>query len=213
MGLISIIGVIAAYFVGAIPTAYLMGRARGIDIRKHGSGNVGATNAFRVLGKSWGIACLVLDALKGYIPVTVLFFEFFKPAGWPPELWMWLVGLAAIVGHMTSPFVGFKGGKGVATSLGVMLAIAPLPMLVALVAALGMIWGTGYVSVGSIFGAVALPILIGIRNLTSARGDWVTFGITIVLAALIVWKHRTNIARLKAGTESSIFNKQQDRTK
>lgn len=202
------IAIVLAYVAGSIPTAYLMGRARGIDIRRHGSGNVGATNAFRVLGKKYGIACLVLDALKGYLPVAILVFDFFRPVGWPQGSWQWAVGLAAIVGHMTSPWVGFKGGKGVATSLGVMLAIAPLPMLIALAVALVAIWWTGYVSVGSLIGAGLLPILMLIQNLRRLDiADWVTFGVTVALAAVIVFKHRGNIARLRAGTENSIFKR------
>lgn len=205
--LFSSLAIVAAYLAGSIPTAYLMGRARGIDIRKHGSGNVGATNAFRVLGKKYGIACLVLDALKGYLPVKILIIELFKPPGWPFGAWLWAVGLAAIVGHMTSPWVGFKGGKGVATSLGVMLAIAPLPMLIALVAALVAIWWTGYVSVGSLLGAGLLPLLILLDNLRASTPDWVTLGVTVALAAVIVFKHRANIARLRAGTENSILKR------
>ncbi|MCE5228283.1 glycerol-3-phosphate 1-O-acyltransferase PlsY [bacterium] len=204
----SVLAIIIAYLAGSIPTAYLMGRAQGIDIRKHGSGNVGATNAFRVLGKKWGIACLVLDALKGFLPVKILVFDLLMPAGWPFGAWLWVIGLAAIVGHMTSPFVGFKGGKGVATSLGVMLAIAPVPMLGGLIVALGLIWWTGYVSVGSIAGASLLPVLMLVMNLRSSSPDWVTQWVTVVLAAIIIYKHRANIARLRAGTENSIFKRQ-----
>ena len=211
--LLTPLALLLAFFSGSIPTAYLMGRIRGIDIRRHGSGNVGATNAFRVLGKEWGIACLLFDMLKGWAPVFLLASVRFAPA-WPPLGWAWALGLAAILGHMFSPFVGFKGGKGVATSLGVLLAIHPLPMLAVLALGLAIIGATGYVSLASITGAILLPPLFGFWT---ARGEgrvaWLSVAITALLGAVIVWRHRANIARLRAGTENRIIgNKRTDRT-
>lgn len=193
-----------SFLIGSIPTAYLMGRMRGIDIRQHGSRNVGATNAFRVLGKSWGITCLVLDMLKGLIPIAFLFrIHTFGFSGWSAEGWMWTLGLAAIAGHMFSPFLNFKGGKGVATSLGVVLAIAPLPMLIAFALGILIIWRTGYVSLASMTGASLLPILILIFQWR--QHPWISVVITVLLAVVIVWKHRANIQRLREGTEKRII--------
>lgn len=196
---------IIAFFIGSFPTAYVLGLARGIDIRNHGSGNPGATNAFRVLGKTWGIVCLILDILKGWLPVTVLAGVGGTRSGGALELWLWMLGFAAISGHMFSPFLRFRGGKGVATSLGVILAIAPKAMLAAFVAGVGVIWLTGYVSLASIVGAGLLPILILI--LQWPERPWVSVLVTILLAGIIVFKHRGNIARLRAGTERRLFEK------
>ncbi len=193
-----------AFLVGSIPTAFLMGRLRGIDIRRHGSGNVGATNAFRVLGKGWGIGCLLLDALKGWLPVTLLAAT--TPVGLPAVAWPWALGLAAILGHMFTPWLGWSGGKGVATSLGVILAIEPLATLGALAVGLAIIGLTGYVSLASLTGAALLPLLIVGVGL-ARQGDWdrVSFFVTLALAAAIFYKHRGNIVRLRAGTESRLF--------
>lgn len=199
-----VIALICSFLIGSIPTAYLMGRLKGIDIRKHGSGNVGATNAFRILGKGWGITCLVLDIVKGLVPV--LLFSSQKFLHHPPsEIWLWVVGLTAIAGHMFSPFLNFKGGKGVATSLGVVLAIAPMPMGIVFALGITIIAVTGYVSVASISGASLLPFLILV--LKWQERPWVSFTVTLLLGAMIVWKHRSNIARLRAGTEKRIFHK------
>ena len=197
-----------AFMTGALPTAYLMGRMRGIDLRRHGSGNVGATNALRVLGRTVGLSCLAVDIAKGWLPVVVLSAGWAVPrwtatAALPADLWPWMVGIAAIAGHIFTPWLGFRGGKGVATSLGVLLAIVPVPMLVVLAVGIAMIAVTRYVSVASIGGALALPWLILI--LDWGRRPWFSFVMTLALGAAIVWKHRGNIARLRAGTEKKLF--------
>lgn len=191
--------------MGALPTALLLGRYKGIDIRKQGSGNVGATNAFRVLGPKMGATCLVVDMLKGGLPTLLL------PAmlGNPHPGFAWGFGIAAIAGHMFSPFLNFKGGKGVATSLGVVLAIAPFPLLIVFAIGIIMIGSTGYVSLASITGSLALPILIyllGTHN-EPARQFGLSVIITAILGLLIIWKHRSNIGRLLAGTENKILRK------
>jgi len=201
--LLPLIALVLSFMIGSIPTAFLMGRARGIDIRQFGSGNVGATNAFRVLGKSWGLACLLIDMLKGLVPVMLFTPNLFFQAWHGYASYEWLIGLAAIAGHMFSPFLKFRGGKGVATSLGVVLAIAPWPMLIALATGLVLIWLTGYVSVGSIAGAALLPPLTLI--LQWGERPWTSVAITFFLALAIVWKHRANIQRLRAGTEKRLF--------
>jgi acyl phosphate:glycerol-3-phosphate acyltransferase len=202
--LLPIAALAGAFLIGSIPTGYLMGRLKGVDIRRHGSGNIGATNAFRVLGKSWGMLCLALDILKGWLPVAVLFPGEFFALGWPLDGWQWAVGLAAIAGHMFSPFLRFRGGKGVATSLGVILAIAPAPTLVVLLIGILLIWLTGYVSVASMTGAVLLPVLILIFYWDYP--PWISICVTLGLGIAIIWKHRANIHRLRQGSETRLFN-------
>jgi glycerol-3-phosphate acyltransferase PlsY len=195
---------VLAFLIGSIPTAFVMGKLKGIDIRQHGSGNVGATNAFRVLGKAAGVACLIIDVLKGWFPAFV-----FSAGAWRPETmtrptWMLVVGLAAIAGHSFSPWVGFKGGKGVATSLGVFLAVSPLPMLICLALGIAIIAVTGYVSLASITGAALLPILMIVLPGRDGR-HWTVIILAAALGAFVIWRHRANIKRLLAGTESRIF--------
>ena len=140
------VGVLAAYASGSIPTAYLAGRAKGVDLRKHGSGNLGATNAWRVLGWRIGLAVYAVDTLKGALPVLLLP----RPVA-QPELAAIAYGVAAILGHVRPVFLGFqRGGKGVATAGGVFLALAPIPLLVALGVFGAVFVGTGYVSLGSL---------------------------------------------------------------
>lgn len=206
-----IFGILIAFAMGSIPTALILGRLKGIDIRQYGSGNVGATNAFRVLGKQFGITCLVFDILKGFLPVRVLLpVEIFAPAihastMWPVHSWAWLIGLAAIAGHMFSPFLKFKGGKGVATSLGVLLGIAPLPVLIIFVLGIVIIWLSGYVSLASITGSALLPVLIVLFNIRDV--PWLSVLLTMLLGMMIIWKHRANIGRLRAGNEKRWFEK------
>lgn len=198
---LALIALLLAFLLGSIPFALLLGRMKGVDIRRHGSGNVGATNAFRVLGKGLGILCLVLDMLKGWLPVTVLG-RGHAGLGLGTEGWMWALAFAAIAGHMFSPWLHFRGGKGVATSLGVLLAIAPLPLLVAFVGGLLIIAVTGYVSLASMTCAALLPVLIFAFH--AAAPPWLSIALTAALAVLIIWKHRSNITRLRNGTESRI---------
>jgi glycerol-3-phosphate acyltransferase PlsY len=198
-----------SFAAGSTPTAYLLGRAKGIDIRRHGSGNIGATNAMRVLGRGWGILCLLIDAFKGWLPATLGWnLSILFGLSWPPDAWMWICGLSAIAGHMFTPFLNFRGGKGVAASIGVMLAIAPVPLLLAAAAGGLIIWLTGYVSLASIVASAMLPPLILIYNLARRLPvGWTTIGITAGLALLIAWKHRGNMQRLRNGTEPRIFDK------
>lgn len=200
-----------AFLSGSAPTALLMGKARGVDIRQHGSGNVGATNALRVLGKGWGISCLVIDAFKGWLPASLFAGRLVESVNWAPgELghpeWTLVVGLMAVIGHMFSPWVGWKGGKGVATSLGAFLAVAPIPVLICLVLGIVLIAATGYVSLASITGAALLPILI---FAFSPAGDrpWTVILVTAFVSAFVIWKHRENIQRLVQGKENRIFRK------
>lgn len=186
-----------SYLLGATPTSYWVGKAaRGVDLREHGSGNLGATNAFRVLGWRWALPVVVVDIGKGFIPVWLV-----------PGLaevglgWTLLFGTAAILGHMFSFWVGFRGGKGVATSAGVFLGLAPWAFLGALVVWCLVTFTTRYVSLGSILAAVALPFLVW---LTAPAGDGRTglVAFSAALATFVIWKHRSNVRRLLAGEEN-----------
>jgi len=181
----------AAYLLGSIPTGLLLGKAYGIDVRKEGSGNIGATNLYRTIGRKVGIMTLVGDCLKGLLPVLAV-----KLAGLPFEYTAW-VGLAAFCGHVFSLFLRFKGGKGVATALGVFLALAPLAVVVALglFVLLMLIWR--YVSLGSICAAAVMPIAVW-----ALGGGRVLIVVTMLIAVIVIIRHMENIRRLVAGTEN-----------
>ena len=158
--LIYLLAAIGAYLMGSIPFGFLVAKARGVDIRSAGSGNIGATNAMRVLGKPAGIAVLLLDAAKGYAAVAilpVLLFKVLPPSSPGPVMLPLLAGICAVLGHNYTCWLKFKGGKGIATTAGVYLALAPLELLIALVVFLLAVAVTRYVSVGSIAAAIALP--------------------------------------------------------
>ncbi len=205
----------AGFLSGSIPFGLIIGRLRGVDIREHGSRNIGATNVMRTLGRGPGVACFVLDVAKGLAPslgaglATGLAGRWTIEAG-PMALWL-AVAAAAVLGHMYSPWVRLRGGKGVATGLGAMLGIFPLvtgPAVAALI-----FWGlllkaTRYVSLASIGAAVSLPIL-ALAEMAILRqqgrepsGGWgVALLVLGLLAGLVIWRHRSNIARIRAGTE------------
>jgi glycerol-3-phosphate acyltransferase PlsY len=183
-----------SYLIGAFPTSFLAGRVfRGIDLREHGSRNLGATNVYRILGWKYAIPVGLIDIMKGALPVW-LFGA--RDPGIP--LFPLLCGLAAVVGHVFSVFVGFKGGKGVATAAGVVLALAPWGFLAVTVVWALLVRFTGYVSLASVAAAALFPLAAWLLHET--RGlELIAF---IALAAFIVWKHRANLRRLVAGTEN-----------
>lgn len=202
-----------AYLVGSIPFGLIVGLGKGVDPRTAGSGNIGATNVARLLGKKWFFVVFFLDMLKSAIPMAIASAIVHRT---PPEQrdehvyihWL-LVGLAAVLGHMFSVFLKFKGGKGVATSAGVMLGLWPYftgPGLVALIVFIVVFYTWRYISLGSIVAACAFPLAYLAIGLLSG---WDIFGkqlplliFAVVMALLIVLKHRNNIARLRSGTES-----------
>ena len=189
------LAVLAAYLVGSVPAAYLAGKARGVDLRKHGSGNLGATNAWRVLGWKIGLAVYLFDPLKGALPVLLLP----RPAT-NPELWAIAYGVATIAGHVRPIFLGGRGGgKGVATAGGVFLALAPAALLVALAAFAVVFLASGYVSLGSLTAAVVLPVTLLV--LDGARITPVLV-VGVLVAAFVFWTHRANIGRLRRGEEN-----------
>src|SRR5437868_1997098 len=179
---------IIAYFIGSIPTGYLFGRARGVDIRKTGSGNIGATNVFRTLGKTAGICVLLIDAVKGFAPPKFLLF------GATPETREYhsmVAGLFAILGHNYTCWLRFKGGKGIATSAGVLIALVPYGLLITLGAWLIVFAISRYVSLASVVAALVLPFAAwaveqSIRMII----------LCAVLSILAIYKHKGNIQRL-----------------
>ena len=189
--LLKILLVIAAYLLGSIPTGLLLGKAFGVDIRTTGSGNIGATNVYRTLGRKVGIMTLAGDCLKGLVPVLVV-----KLLGFH-DGWVALTGLAAFLGHVYTVFLGFKGGKGVATALGVFLAVSPVSILFSLVIFLLVLWKWRYVSLASITAAAAVPIIV-----TLVEHKSLITVMAIIIAATVIHKHGENIDRLKTGTES-----------
>jgi len=195
--------ILASYLVGSIPTAYIVGRlAKGIDIRKHGSGNVGASNVFRVIGKKWGTAVLAFDMLKGFIPAY--FFPFFISAD--PKIIGLILGVAAIAGHNWPLFLNFKGGKGVATMAGVFLGILPKAVLAASVVWILVVLFTNYIAVGSMVAGFSTAIFICLFYRDIA-GFKFLLSTSLLLAFLVVYMHRSNIDRLRKGIEHKVFKK------
>lgn len=183
-----------AYLVGAIPTSYLAGKlGRGIDLREHGSRNLGATNVYRVLGWRYAIPVALFDLVKGLAPVLAVERWAAGPT-WLPAA----VGGAAVLGHVFSPYVRFKGGKGVATAAGMFLALAPLAIAISIGIWGTTLWFSGYVSVASLVTVGLFPVW---AYLTRPHDPY-TFWASVVLAVLIFASHRSNIRRLMAGTES-----------
>ena len=198
-----IVAVIISYLAGSIPSAYIAGRARGIDLRKHGSGNLGATNVVRVLGAKIGAAVFIADFLKGFLPV------FFLPAYTEtlrPDLWALVFGAAAILGHVKPIFLlGKGGGKGVATASGVFTALAVVPMLIAEAVWIIVFYFTRYVSLASLLAAAVLPIAI-LAWYRKPLGP--VFIASIVIVLFVFWTHRANIGRLRRGEEHRFVKKE-----
>jgi glycerol-3-phosphate acyltransferase PlsY len=196
--------VLLAYLLGSIPTGFLFGKAKGIDIRSVGSGNIGATNVVRILGKGAGTLVLLADAAKGWLAVMVvakLVSDILHmPTDRLNQQWLSIcAGTAAILGHNFTCWLRFKGGKGIATSAGALLALVPLPLLIIFVVWAAVFGLTRFVSLASICAAVALPFACWV----TAQGTALIL-VTAVLALLAVYKHKANIQRLVQGTESRL---------
>ena len=186
--------IVAAYVVGSIPTGLIFGKLIWKkDLRRFGSKNIGATNAWRVIGKKAGLLIFVLDFLKGQIGVLIGCCLFATPGA------MVVGGLFAMLGHIFPIFLGFKGGKGVATGLGVISTLMPKVTAIVVIVWLALVLLTRYVSVGSIVAALLTPILAAIFKVPA-----VFFAFALAAAVVIVWRHRENIARLRAGRENKI---------
>ena len=214
------IAVGAAYLAGSIPFGVVIARAHGIDIRRVGSGNIGATNVGRMIGRRWGILCFVLDGLKGLLPVLIAGFIAGPLRPDQPytaaALGAWMLVVAAtVIGHMSSIFLGFRGGKGVATSFGACLGIWPvltIPILCAVLLFVFILRRWRMMSLASVVAAGVLPLLVVAWALIPL-GDswspgletiWPVVLLTAVLAASIVWRHRANIGRIRRGEEPKI---------
>ena len=198
-----IVGVLIAYLAGSIPSAYIAGKARGVDLRKYGSGNLGATNVVRVLGAKIGAVVFIADLLKGFLPVYFLpiYTETLRP-----ELWALVYGAAAILGHVKPIFLlGKGGGKGVATASGVFLALAFVPMLIAEVAWIAVFYFTRYVSLASLVGAAVLPVAI-LALYREPQSP--VFIASVIISAFVFWTHRANIGRLRRGEEHKFVKKE-----
>jgi glycerol-3-phosphate acyltransferase PlsY len=193
--------VLIAYLIGSIPFSYLVARfIKGVDLRQIGSGNLGATNVSRGLGIGWGILVLVLDAAKGFLPV--LFFPAFNDGSWSDDAVRIAVGAGVILGHVFPIYLGFRGGKGVASGLGSCLAMVPKATVIVLIVFLITVVLTRFVSLGSIMAALSMPFAFMGTDWERAMGVGtpILCG-TVLLAALVVFRHRSNIVRLVHGKE------------
>ncbi len=211
-----------SYLLGSIPNAILITRyVKGLDIRDHGSGNAGGTNVFRVVGWKWGVTVILLDTLKGLIAVLLVSQLYFisKPDVNNPTFFtdytliQIIAGLSAVIGHIWSIFANFRGGKGIATALGMLLAVSTVDMLMGIGVFILVVAVSRYVSLGSIIGAVTVPLMLMIReNVFGAEVQGYntllpfTFGIFI----LIIYTHRKNITRILQGSESKISFKKKN---
>ncbi len=198
-----IVGVLIAYLAGSIPSAYIAGKLHGVDLRKHGSGNLGATNVVRVLGAKTGAVVFIADLLKGFLPVYFLprYTETLRP-----DMWALIFGLAAILGHVKPIFLLWKGGgKGVATASGVFLALAFFPMLAAEAVWIVTFYFTRYVSLASLLGAAVLPIAILAWHHDPRSPVFIA---SVIIALFVFWTHRANIGRLRRGEEHRFVKKE-----
>jgi len=198
---------IVSYFIGSIPSGFLVARTQGVDIRKHGSRNIGATNVLRVMGKKWGYLVFLCDASKGFLAVK---FGMLVAAHslLSPVLGGVIAAITCILGHNYTIWLGFKGGKGIATSGGVILALFPI----AVVCCLALVWiavfyAGRYVSLASIAAAVAVPVAVFLFVAKTGVDFWILFGFSVLICALAVWRHQANIVRLMNGTESRFGKK------
>jgi glycerol-3-phosphate acyltransferase PlsY len=189
-------GLLLGYLLGSIPFAYIAGKAaRGIDLRQHGSGNLGATNVYRTLGAKVASVVFVLDTLKGALPVLAVHRYAIGPH---LDLWAIAAGVAAIIGHAKPVFLLWKGGgKGVATAGGVFLALAPIPTLASMATFVVVVLLSGYVSVASLTAAAVLPVVLAATS--GVRSP--LFVVSVVIAVFVFWTHRANIGRLRRGEE------------
>lgn len=192
---LTIAWILGAYLVGGIPFGFLIGKVRGVDVRTVGSKNIGATNVFRTVGKKWGLAAFACDVLKGLLPTA------FAPE--PIALW---VGVATVVGHMLTPYMKFRGGKGVATSFGMLIGLVPGVVGCAFAVFAVVFACSHFISLGSCTAALFLAAVIWFPVLgTRGYADLPQCVLVTLVALFVVYKHRSNIARLAKGTENKIY--------
>jgi acyl phosphate:glycerol-3-phosphate acyltransferase len=199
----------ASYLLGSIPFGYLAGRLAGVDIRKTGSGNVGATNVVRVLGKRYGYPVFALDVLKGFGAVKIsMLLAPGRPPEWnSPEIFGIFAAIFSVLGHLYPPWLKFKGGKGVATSAGALLALTPLATIIAAAIWVVVFWATRYVSLASVVAAIALPFVVILVRSNEQNTVRPLFYSSACVATIVVWRHRSNLSRLMRGTEPRFTRK------
>src|SRR4051812_47270633 len=200
---------LTAYLLGSIPWGLLVARAKGVDIRRHGSGNIGATNVLRVVGKPWGLTVFALDALKGFVAVriAIVLAHLTPEARAYVEFFAILAAALCVLGHSFPVWLKFKGGKGVATSVGALLGVVPIAAV-----AIFLVWvivfeTTRYVSLASILAALALPVAVGVLVWLRMTHGTVLLYFCSAMTALVVWRHRSNISRLLSGEEERFVKK------
>ena len=200
---------LGSYLLGSIPFGYLAGRLQGIDIRQAGSCNVGATNVVRVLGKGYGYPVFALDCSKGFAAVKIsMLMATGRPPEWnSPEIFGILAAICSVLGHLYPPWLKFKGGKGVATSAGALLALTPVATLIGVAIWLIVFWLTRYVSLASLTAAVVLPIVILVVSSPDQNKRKPLVYSSVCVAAVVVWRHRSNLSRLIRGTEPRFTRK------
>jgi acyl phosphate:glycerol-3-phosphate acyltransferase len=189
------------FILGSIPSGYLVGRAKGVDIRKHGSGNIGSTNVLRTLGKGPGYLVFACDALKG-VAAVLLAYRIFPSLG---DLGAIVAAVGCILGHNFTPWLRFKGGKGIATSLGVLIALLPLASVIVLTFWIVVFLATRFVSLASILAAAALPVVVWLLS-----GIVTLFWFSLLIGVLAIARHRQNIERLANGTESRFTRREEE---
>lgn len=188
-----------SYLLGSFPAGYVTGRIAGVDIREHGSGNIGATNVLRVLGKPYGITVFLIDAGKGFIAVRIAYAVF--AAAPHPEYYAIAAAVLVVLGHAFPVWLKFRGGKGVATSAGAVIALLPAAAIPAIAVWLVVFMISRYVSLASVVAALCMPLVFALMlHLRLASGTGLLY-FSVAMALLIVWRHRANLARLRAGTE------------
>jgi acyl phosphate:glycerol-3-phosphate acyltransferase len=200
-----------SYLLGSIPFGYLAGRLAGTDIRQAGSGNIGATNVVRLLGKRYGYPVFALDVLKGFGAVKISMLAApGRPPDWnSPEILGILAAMSSVLGHLYPPWLKFKGGKGVATSAGALFALTPIATLVGVAIWVIVFWLTGYVSLASVTAAVVLPIVILVVSWSDQNKVKPLVYSSVCVAAVVIWRHRSNLFRLIRGTEPRFTRKRE----
>ena len=200
---------VGSYLLGSIPFGYLAGRLAGTDIREGGSGNIGATNVVRVLGKGYGYPVFALDVLKGFgaVKIAMLMAPGRSPDWNSPEILGILAAMSSVLGHLYPPWLKFKGGKGVATSAGALLALTPAATLIGVAIWTIVFWLTRYVSLASVTAAVVLPVVILVVSCHDQNKVTPLVYSSACVAAVVVWRHRSNLSRLMRGTEPRFTRK------
>ena len=216
----NVLYILAAYLIGSVPFGYLAGRLNGIDLREHGSHNIGATNAVRVLGKKWGIPVFICDFLKGYLPLlaAIHLVSGGQPdiAQFSPAQMGWCLGVmaAVVLGHTFTCFLKFRGGKGVATMAGCLVAFHPVVAGSALGIFVVMMALTRYVSLSSLMAGLMMVVsaawLFVNNDGVVTPAEWMALGMLFLIFVLVLWKHRSNIVRICRGTENKAFSRKRN---